>query len=267
MLLTEPIVLCLSLLSGFADALVFMFFESYGLVFAQWNFSPTSISLVLLSLAGAYCATYFGYFPIFARHRRQRKEGVELAPETRLTLLCFLVWTLPVGLLGAAFAGEASWQGMIFCTCLIGIANWAIYFATIDYMVEAYGSYSASATGGNGFCRDFLAGLCVLYTRPMFHGLGIRNTFLVLFSMSFLLCIPVVLFYYKGPVVRQRSRFAQKILAQRVRDQRIAELIVTQRARRVADEAGSENTVVDATAAPLKVTASNSTDATLVSPV
>lgn len=34
---------------------------------------------------------------------------------------------------------------------LIGAANMAIYYATIDYMVAAYGGkYAASATGGNG---------------------------------------------------------------------------------------------------------------------
>jgi hypothetical protein len=37
---------------------------------------------------------------------------------------------------------------------LAAMANYAIYMATIDYMVAAYGPYSASATGGNGFARE-----------------------------------------------------------------------------------------------------------------
>ena len=44
---------------------------------------------------------------------------------------------------------------MIFAS-IIGIANYSIYMATIDYMITAYGPYSASATGGNGWSRDFL---------------------------------------------------------------------------------------------------------------
>lgn len=39
-------------------------------------------------------------------------------------------------------------------------------FATIDYMIHAYGPYSASATGGNGFARDFLAGIATFYATP-----------------------------------------------------------------------------------------------------
>lgn len=38
--------------------------------------------------------------------------------------------------------------------------------ATIDYMIQAYGPYSASATGGNGFARDFLAGIAAMYSVP-----------------------------------------------------------------------------------------------------
>jgi hypothetical protein len=38
---------------------------------------------------------------------------------------------------------------MAFAT-IVGIANYAIYVATTDYMIYAYGPYSASATSGNG---------------------------------------------------------------------------------------------------------------------
>lgn len=103
MLLFEPIVLFLSLLSGFADALIFMFFESYGIVFQKWNFTPTAISLVLIALAGSYVLAYFSFFPVIRRHNGQRRKGQELAPETRLWWLLFLVPLLPIGLLCSAF--------------------------------------------------------------------------------------------------------------------------------------------------------------------
>lgn len=46
------------------------------------------------------------------------------------------------------------------------VLQFAIYMATIDYMVAAYGPYAASATGGNGFARDFLAGIAAMYSVP-----------------------------------------------------------------------------------------------------
>lgn len=44
--------------------------------------------------------------------------------------------------------------------------QYAIYMATVDYMIASYGPWSASATGGNGFARDFLAGIAAMYSVP-----------------------------------------------------------------------------------------------------
>ena len=38
--------------------------------------------------------------------------------------------------------------------------------ATVDYMVAAYGEYSASATGGNALARDVLAGVAAMVSTP-----------------------------------------------------------------------------------------------------
>lgn len=48
MFLTEPIVLVLSLLSGFSDALIFMFIQSFSLVYKQWNFSIVQVGLAFM---------------------------------------------------------------------------------------------------------------------------------------------------------------------------------------------------------------------------
>lgn len=45
MFLREPIVLCLSLLSGFSDALIFTFLEGFNPVFELWNFGVVAIGL------------------------------------------------------------------------------------------------------------------------------------------------------------------------------------------------------------------------------
>ena len=55
MFLTEPIVLTLSLLSGFSDALIFMFLQSYGLVYKQWGFTAIDIGIPSSPSASATC--------------------------------------------------------------------------------------------------------------------------------------------------------------------------------------------------------------------
>jgi MFS family permease len=48
MFVREPIVLCLSLLSGFSDALIFTFLQSYTPVYKQWNFTTIATGLAFL---------------------------------------------------------------------------------------------------------------------------------------------------------------------------------------------------------------------------
>jgi len=48
MFLREPIVLCLSLLSGFSDALIFTFLQSYTPVYKQWGFSTIDTGLAFI---------------------------------------------------------------------------------------------------------------------------------------------------------------------------------------------------------------------------
>jgi len=233
MLLTEPIVLFLSLLSGFADALIFSFFESYSYVFAQWNFTPTQISLALLPLAGSYILGYFSFFPVVKRHEHRRRRGEILQPESRLWWLLFQIILLPLGLLGSAFVSTGPplhWSGVLAFSVLIGLANFAIYYATIDYMVASYGEYSASATGGNGFARNFLAGMCALYTGKLYKRLGVRNAQILLFALAAAFCIPVWVFYYFGPQIRKRSRFASELAVAKERE--------SEKAKAISDEKG-----------------------------
>lgn len=49
MLFTEPIVFCLSFLSGFSDALIFTFLDAFAPVFKLWSFGPVQIGLAFIS--------------------------------------------------------------------------------------------------------------------------------------------------------------------------------------------------------------------------
>ncbi|KAI4236342.1 MAG: hypothetical protein L6R40_006181 [Gallowayella cf. fulva] len=93
--------------------------------------------------------------------------------------------------------------------------------ATIDYMIAAYGPYSASATGGNGLARDFLAGVAAMYSMPFytdipaFGALQLVWPTIILACLAFLVTIPIFVFYFKGPEIRARSKFAQSLANER----------------------------------------------------
>ena len=106
---------------------------------------------------------------------------------------------------------------MIF-SLLIGAANYAIYMATIDYMIASYGPYSASATGGNALARDFLAGIAAMYATPFYTDVGnghakykLEWPSTVLAFLAIFVTIPIYVFYWKGPYIREKSKFAQTL--------------------------------------------------------
>lgn len=225
MFLTEPIVLCLSLLSGFSDALIFICMESFTLVYEQWNFSATACGLAFIPIVIGYFLAYFIHIPDIARQQhiiRTQGEGARFA-ERRMLLLLFIAPLEALGMFGFAWTsmGPAHnpWIAPMIFTTLIAIANFSIYMSTIDYMVSAYGPYSASATGGNGFARDFLAGIATMYSTPMYENIGgkrhLQWASTLLGCLAILVAIPIYVFYWKGPQIRERSKFAQTLAADR----------------------------------------------------
>ena len=136
----------------------------------------------------------------------------------------------PIGLFGFAWTSlgppRVHWIAPLLFSSLIGIANYAIYMATIDYMVAAYGPYASSATGGNGFARDFLAGIAAMYATPMYTnipGKPLEYASTILACIGVLVCIPVYVFYFNGPYFRERSKFAQTLAAEREEHKHIVE--------------------------------------------
>ncbi|KAK3707920.1 hypothetical protein LTR37_011772 [Vermiconidia calcicola] len=220
-LATEPIVLFLSLLSGFSDALIFTGLDSFPLVLAKWDFTVIQVGLAFISLLVGHVIAYLLFLPRYRCDiKLLRVNPSAFKPERRLWLLLFLVLLEPVGLMMFGFGSlgpPVPWIVPLIGASLIGIANFAIYMATIDYMIAAYGPFAASATGGNGFCRDFLAGIAALYTRPLYTSIKPGTNWqlpiptLILCAIGVLLCIPVFVFYFWGEWFRKRSPYAQEL--------------------------------------------------------
>jgi hypothetical protein len=73
MFATEPIVLCLSLLSGFAA------------IFRQWNFGTIALGLAFIPLLIGYVISYLSFIPfIKANEKSQARDPDNFQPEEKL---------------------------------------------------------------------------------------------------------------------------------------------------------------------------------------
>ncbi|PHH81298.1 hypothetical protein CDD83_3618 [Cordyceps sp. RAO-2017] len=226
MFVREPIVLTCSLLSGFSDALIFTFQEGFNPVFKQWGFGTLALGWAFIPIIIGYFIAYFSYFPWFIRTERIiKKKGPDaLPPEHRLQWLLFLAPLETIGLFGFAWTSlgppQTHWIAPMIFACLIAIANFAIYMSTVSYMLAAYGPYSASATGGNGFARDLLAGIAAMYSEPLYSNIGpphrrLEYASTILACLAFVVTMPVYFIYWKGPWLRSKSKFAQSLAENR----------------------------------------------------
>lgn len=223
MFLTEPIVLTLSLLSGFSDALIFMQIQSFSLVYKQWGFNDYQDGLAFIPIGVGYVIAWLSFIPAIRRNKHQREAHPESEHAQYESRLEWLLWTapcLPLGLLIFALTCNGPpihWIGTMVASAIIGIANYSIYMATIDYMICAYGPYSASATGGNGWARDFLAGVLTVPATPFYTNITgsnnkpLENASFILFAISLLLVAFVYFIYFYGPTLRKRSPFCESL--------------------------------------------------------
>lgn len=224
MFIKEPIVLWLSLLSGFSDALIFIFMDSFHPVFDQWGFGTIQHGLTFIPVVIGYIIAYVTYFPTLRSQEKIRRYNPQrLSPESRLTWLCFTAPLLAIGLFGFAgfsYGPPIHWVVPMIFVSLIALANYNIYMGTVDYMVAAYGPYSASATGGNALARDVLAGVAAFYAGPFYTSITVPHWNLIAptlilggLSVGFLISLYVI--YYRGETMRVNSKMAQDISHER----------------------------------------------------
>ncbi|EEP78146.1 hypothetical protein UREG_02991 [Uncinocarpus reesii 1704] len=128
MFVREPIVLCLSLLSGFSDALIFTFLESYQPVFSQWGFGTIQVGLAFIPIIIGYFIGYLSFIPVILRHKKDKKfRPHRVNPERRLWWLQITTPLECVGLFLFAWSSFGPplfhWMAPMFFSMMIAVAN------------------------------------------------------------------------------------------------------------------------------------------------
>jgi hypothetical protein len=96
----------------------------------------------------------------------------------------------------------------LFC---MGFGFFTIFQAALNYLIDTFQKFSASAVAANTFLRSIFAAVFPLFVNPMFHNLGIpwASSILGFFAVA-LVPIPY-LFYIYGPSIRKRGKFTAQV--------------------------------------------------------
>lgn len=139
--------------------------------------------------------------------RMVEKNNGQPLPEERLPPMKYVGFLFPVGIFIFAWTSWASIPWVVPC---IGIAIAGIGFVTIfqgclNYLIDTYRQYAASAIAANTILRSIFAGVFPLFTTQLFENLGVHwGASLIGFIGLAMIPIPWV-FYKYGRTFREKN--------------------------------------------------------------
>jgi hypothetical protein len=212
MLTTEPMVSCIAIYASFVFALLYMTLEVFPIVYHEhrgWPLFTSTLPFAAL-FVGVLCAVVLNLS--FQPHYRRAVEasGGKPVPEARLPPMAVGAFLFVIGLFVFAWTADppTPWPVSVVAIGFIGAGFNTIFQQCINFLVDTYRLYAASAVSANTFLRSLLAAGLPLAARPMYVNLGIGPATSILGGIA-ALALPVPFLFMKyGLTLRKKSRFA-----------------------------------------------------------
>ena len=96
---------------------------------------------------------------------------------------------------------------------LMGIGFFTIFQSALNYLIDTFQRYSASAIAANTFLRSLFAAVFPLFVHPMFRNLGVPWASSLLGFISVAMIPIPFLFYIYGPRIRKRGKFTAEVMS------------------------------------------------------
>lgn len=213
MLFTEPIVACCCAYLGLVYAVFYMSFQAYPIIYQQlYGLSPGQVGLTYLSVGvGAFIAfpVFWNWDSVLERARLRGAAWVEREEYRRLPLACL---GGPLFVISLFWMGWSARPSVHFVVPLLagipfGAGMILIFFAILNYLVDAYEIFAASANAASSTSRSILAVVLPFATSRMFEQLGIAGACSLLGGILAVMCIIPFIFIWKGEAIRSKSKF------------------------------------------------------------
>lgn len=213
LLFTEPIVLLLSIYMSFIYGILYLFITAYPLVFVGVHGFGSGQSG--LTFFGMICGQLLaGVFVVLQQPWYMRKltanNGVPI-PEWRLPSVMVGGISFAIGIFWFGWTGytpDIHWAIPAASGIFTGFGIMSIFLQALNYLVDAYLMFAASAIAGNTFMRSLAGAGFPLFARQMFQGMGIQWAATLLGCVAVALAPIPFVFHYYGAKIRQKSAYA-----------------------------------------------------------
>ncbi|GAB7353215.1 hypothetical protein MBLNU459_g3735t2 [Dothideomycetes sp. NU459] len=227
MFLFEAIVLCSCLYLALAYAIFYMFFQAYPIIFTGiYGFNAGEVSLTFLPIGiGSVlaCAIYLYWDKMLlnAKKRSPPAPWSQKEEYRRLPLACIggPLFVIALFWMGASARPDVHWIVPTLSALPFGMGFLLLFMALLNYLVDAYEVFAASAAAAAACSRSLLGAVLPFAAKPMYEKLGIKWACWLLAFLSLAMCIIPFAFIRYGDKIRSRSKFCQYLKQKKLEDE------------------------------------------------
>lgn len=212
-LLTTPICFLITLYTLFCYGILYMQLGGIPIIFGQqrgWKPFPASLPFLCI-LIGAILGCSLNVYNQLLYNKYYRAAGNRAVPEKRLPpmMLGSLLFSAGQFLMGWTASPDFHW----ICPCIglvmLGTGFFTIFQAALNYLVDTFTQYAASAVAANTFLRSCFAGAFPLVVSPLYHNIGVGPGSSITGGFAALLIPVPFVFYVWGKRIRAGSKWSK----------------------------------------------------------
>jgi len=213
-LLLTPICFLVVLYASFCYGILYFQLGAIPFIFVElrgWDPLIASLPFLCILIGAAFgCAA--NIYNQLLYNKVYHASGNRAVPERRLPpmMLGSVLFAAGQFLTGWTADPKTNMHWIVPCIGLVmlGAGFFTIFQAALNYLVDTFQMYAASAVAANTFLRSCFACAFPLVVGPLYHNLGVaKGTSITAGFAALLIPVPFV-FYVHGRQIRRRSRWS-----------------------------------------------------------
>ncbi|EUC45515.1 hypothetical protein COCMIDRAFT_36794 [Bipolaris oryzae ATCC 44560] len=215
MVIFEPLVLFTCLYLSYAYSIFYIFMQSYPIIFTgTYGFNAGEMGLAFLPIgvgATISAGIYLAWDWYLARAQRLQRPWSQREEMRRLPLACIAgpFFVISAFWLGWTARKDIHWIVPVLAGVLFGMGYLCLFMALLNYLVDAYEIFAASAMAAASLSRSSFGAILPFATKPMYRAMGVAWATTLLGFFSLALCVVPFVFVKWGEKMRDKSKFCQ----------------------------------------------------------
>ncbi|KAH6665271.1 MSF membrane transporter [Plectosphaerella plurivora] len=213
-LLGTPICFLIAFYASFVFGILYLNLGSIPIIFGElrgWSSVVATLPFLGL-LLGAFAGAGINVWNQFVYNAYFHEAGDRAVPERRLPPMMAGGCLFAAGLFITGWTADprdAPWIAPVIGLFMTGCGFFMIFQAALNYLVDTFQLYAASAVAANTFLRSCFAAAFPLAVTPLYHNLGVGPGSSIFGGIGCLLIpVPFVFFIY-GKRIRASSKWSK----------------------------------------------------------